>query len=421
MSEIQSASSVPPDRSASASAPTATGRPAPESAQRAREASGPSRGESASGESGRSGRSRQDTEQARATQDRVSQLQQERAQVREQRQQARAERSSANDQARAERRAARTTDTATDQPSPPSQTTPTTETQEPTAPAAAQSPAEQVPEPTPPSETQITIETSTVTVTQTSTPAPQTQPAETQQADPPRDTTSGITITGDVRETRGAAAETRVEVEDSNVARERGVAGVRIDDPGEGVTFRFEDAGNGRVRATRFETQDGQQVATGSQTLSISGAGDTAGRGEAPGTLRFDDIGLELELDNSYTPGDLQFVELSSGASSSSQVSAGRQTQRAEPSPDRTSVAEAALNQALNRLAEREQQIDRALTAEESSLLALVDRLANDGSSSTTSRFAGPEDSRDTQLRVMAEALAAQGSPTTERVLQLLS
>ncbi|MBT6628654.1 MAG: hypothetical protein HOB49_16700, partial [Gemmatimonadetes bacterium] len=54
-------------------------------------------------------------------------------------------------------------------------------------------------------------------------------------------------------------------------------------------------------------------------------------------------------------------------------------------------------------------------------LLALGDRLANDGSSSTTSRFAGPEDSRDTQLRVMAEALAAQGSPTTERVLQLLS
>ncbi len=78
------------------------------------------------------------------------------------------------------------------------------------------------------------------------------------------------------------------------MARERGVAGVRIDDPGDGVTFRFEDVGNGRVRATRFETQNGEQVAAGSQTLSITSAGATAGRGEAPGTLRFDEIGLEL-------------------------------------------------------------------------------------------------------------------------------
>ena len=44
-----------------------------------------------------------------------------------------------------------------------------------------------------------------------------------------------------------------------------------------------------------------------------------------------------------------------------------------EPEPDRTSVAEAALNRALDRLAEREQQIERDLTAEESSLLALVE------------------------------------------------
>lgn len=56
-----------------------------------------------------------------------------------------------------------------------------------------------------------------------------------------------------------------------------------------------------------------------------------------------------------------------------------------EPEPDRTSVAEAALNRALDRLAEREQQIERDLTAEESSLLALVDRLAGDGSSTAGS------------------------------------
>ena len=174
-------------------------------------------------------------------------------------------------------------------------------------------------------------------------------------------------------------------MEDSNVARERGVAGVRIDDPGDGVTFRFEDVGNGRVRAPRFETQNGEQVAAGSQTLSITSAGATAGRGETPGTLRFDEIGLELELDANYTPGDLQFVELSSGPSTSGQVAAGRQDTRSEPEPDRTSVAEAALNRALDRLAEREQQIERDLTAEESSLLALVDRLAGDGSSTAGS------------------------------------
>jgi len=174
-------------------------------------------------------------------------------------------------------------------------------------------------------------------------------------------------------------------VEDSNVARERGVAGVRIDDPGDGVTFRFEDVGNGRVRATRFETQNGEQVAAGSQTLSITSAGATAGRGEAPSTLRFDEIGLELELDANYTPGGLQFVELSSGPSTSGQVATGRQDTRSEPEPDRTSVAEAALNRALDRLAEREQQIERDLTAEESSLLALVDRLVGDGSSTAGS------------------------------------
>lgn len=232
-----------------------------------------------------------------------------------------------------------------------------------------------------------------------------------------------------MRQTTGELLETDVAVEDSTVAVERGITGAAIEDPGDGVTFRFEEDGNGLVRATRIEMHDGQEVATGTQTLAITSAGD--GRAAAPGTLDFDDIGLQLEIDADFTAGDLQFVEISSGASTEGSVAAGSLATpaAAEPAvqapsraaPSQATAGETALYEALQELDQREQQIDLALSEEEATLLGLVERLAGVEEGSTTRMIAMAEDDRDDQLRVLAESLLAQGSPPADRVMQLLA
>ena len=403
-----------------------------------------------------SGRNRQTADQARTSQERVGRLQEERAQVRAERQQLRdarrAERQAERQQAQAERRAEGGAGQVDATPQPPS-TQGQTQTPADTATAPAggagstggtPAPGTEAPQAPPPETTVTETQAQTAEASSAQAPPPETTPATatpdaqttvtqttvtqttvtqttvTQTTAGTSGTGSGIVISGNVRETRGEAAEDRVAVEDSDVASERGVTGVQIDDPGEGVTFRFEDLGNGQVRATRFETQDGQEVATGSQTLSISGAGDISGRGEAPGTLSFDNIGLELELDSSYTPGDLQFVEIASGPSESGQVAAGSLAVQTETANEPT-TAEAQRARAPEQLSAREREIDDALSAEESSLLDLVERLAQDadGSSGSVLSFSDT-DSRDATLRIMAETLLAQGSPPGDRVLQLL-
>ncbi len=473
MSEIQRTGGAVP-----ANATAATQAQAPASAAGETRQSGPAAAADSDQQTTeanqQSGRTRQNADRARVSQERVARLQDERQQLRAERSElsgrgeARAERRGENraergeqtdrgerqaerQRLREERRAARATAqqggenqaptepaaTGGTTPTPATETpTPAPEAPEPTTPATeapvvetptqapATTPAPEAPEPvaeTPQAPTAATQTTVTqTTVTQTTV----TQTTVTQTGAGGGGAGSGITITGSVRDTGGEAAENRVAVEGSNVAGERGVAGVRIDDPDEGATFRFEDLGNGQVRATRYETVDGEEVAAGSQTVAINGAGDSTNRGGAPGTLDFDQIGLELELDSDYTPGDLQFVEFSSGASDADQVAAGSFAQDAAPqATQETASAEAVRQQALAALESREQEIELSLSAEESALLNLVERLAQDANEATGSalRSADAAEDRDATLRIMAETLSAQGSPPGDRVLQLLS
>lgn len=343
--------------------------------------------------------------QARSVQERVSRLQEERAQLRAERQQLREERRAERQQARrearearelrAERRAERQ---AARQAERDGQTTgdtdPVPAPQETTEPQGGTPPAPS-PEPTP------------APIPQTPSPEPTSAPS------------TGITITGSVQQTGGALEENDVALEDSTVAQDRGVAGVRIEDPGDGVTFRFDETGNGQVRGTRFEMEDGEEVAMGSQSLLLTSVGDD--RGEAFGDLDFDDIGLELELDDEFTPGDLQFVELSSGPSTDAEVAAGSLASTGAATDD--AASESARDQAISQMIVREQQITIELSGEQEALLNLVAGMAESGDESPLLALMSSTDgqSRDEALRTLAQSLVSQNSPDGERALQLLS
>jgi hypothetical protein len=243
---------------------------------------------------------------------------------------------------------------------------------------------------------------------------PSTPPAEVTPDTPP---TAGITISGEIRQTQGALTENDVTVEGSAVAAERGVVGVRIDDPGEGVVFRFEDTGDGMVRGTRYEIRDGEEVATESQTLAIHGAGDGYLQPGGAGTLSFDRLGLQVALDERYTAGDLQFVEIASGPSTEGQVAAGTLAGGAAPSPD--AGATETREQELARLTALEQQLLTDLAVEERSLIEMLDQVVAMGDPPVLSGLMG--EGREALLRELAETLVAQDSLTTDRVLQLLS
>lgn len=328
------------------------------------------------------GATRQTADRARSSQERVARLQQERAQIREQGQQLRAERQEARQEARAEQRAERRASRQAARAS-------RNNAQE-VGTGTAQAPATTTPQ-APAPEAQAPAA-----------PAAETEPAEEQTR------ATGITITGTVRQTTGEVREDDAAFGQSAVARERGVTGVAIDDPGDGATFRFEEAGDGLVRATRFEVIDGEQVATGSQTLSVTSVGGD--RGAAPGALNFDDIGLELELDEEFTPGDLQFVEISSGTSTASEAAAGT---LADPVAAEPTAGESTSDEALRQLEAREQQINISLSEEQSALLGLIERLG-------VSEIAADE--RDEALRAISDSFAVvQNSPPAARVEQLLS
>ena len=95
----------------------------------------------------------------------------------------------------------------------------------------------------------------------------------------------------------------------SQIAREAGLREVRLDEDGAEAVFRFQDTGGGMVTVTRFDVTDEGLEEAGTQTVALqnyrSGA-MTAGSSE---TLNFDRLGLQVELDEGYTSGDLNRVE----------------------------------------------------------------------------------------------------------------
>ncbi len=408
MSEIQASTAAAATQPV---APTGTDQPSAAASSQSATATPAPAAQPTAEVDGETGRSRETTGRARASQERISGLQDEREQIRERREQLRAERQEARragrqeareqrlaerragreerraerEQRRAERREARRAERGTGGP----QQAPPAETQRPDAGTTTP------PTPAPAPETGGTTDGAV------------TPPATTERVEPTQAT--GIRITGNVRQTTGEVSENEVAFDESTVARERGIAGAAIDDPDEGVTFRFEETGDGLVRATRFETVDGEEVAVGSQTLDITSVGNDDGR--AVGTLSFDDIGLELDIDEEFTPGDLHFVEISSGPAAATEAVAGSFTPQAPaPATDAPDPEEA-----LRQLDERERQIELTLSAEESSLLALVGRLEDAGSSSTddVDPLAG--------LRELADSLVVPGSPSPGLVTQLLT
>jgi TolA-binding protein len=320
-----------------------------------------------------------------ASQERVSQLQGERAQVRERRAELRAERQAERQEAREQRIADRQAEREARR----------AERQE----AREQRRAER--------QAQDAVADSPAPAPDVSAPEPSAPPAETESPAPAAAPAEGIRITGSVRQTSGEFAEREVAFDDSTVARERGVAGVAIDDPGNGVTFRFEEAGNGRVTATRYEVVDGEEVAVGSQTLQVTSVGSD--RGAAAGVLSFDQIGLQVDLDDDFTPGDLQFVEISSGPQSGEDSVAGSLTS-VQANEERAVES--------RRLDSREQQLTQLLSSEESNLTALVEGLPGGGAAFPVGAGTGSDPLAE--LRVFADSLVAQGSPTSDRVMQLL-
>lgn len=409
MSEIRPASTT-----AAAASTTATGAsrqtsaPASERAASASAAS-PSRATppTASPPTETTARVRDASGRVQASQERVSQLQGERAQVGERRAELRAERQAERLQAREQRITDRQAEREARR----------TERQEAREQRIADRQAEREARRAERQETreqrraerqaQDAVADSPAPAPDVSAPEPSAPPAEIESPAPAAAPAEGIRITGSVRQTSGEYAEREVAFDDSTVARERGVAGVAIDDPGNGATFRFEEAGNGRVTATRYEIVDGEEVAVGSQTLQVTSVGSD--RGAAAGVLSFDQIGLQVDLDDDFTPGDLQFVEISSGPQSGEDSVAGSLTsvqaneERAEES---------------RRLDTREQQISQLLRSEESNLTALVEGLTGGGAAFPVGAGTGSDPLAE--LRVFADSLVAQGSPTSDRVMQLL-
>jgi len=444
MSEIQRFGATPTPAAAgpAPNAAAATRRTAPATA-----APGPAATRAPAGTDTSTETRRRTTDRARSSQERIARLQQERAQIRDERLQLRAEQREEGRAGRQEdrptaqrgERAARGSETGRRQAganaAPAAQENAAAGTpaaggaqdaaapaQDPAAapgPAGGAAPAP-APEATAPAEGTAPAPALAPGPAPASgaAPAPAADEAEVQGVLETNSTATGITITGTVRQTTGKLAENDVALEDSTVAEERGIAGVAIDDPGEGVTFRFEEVGNGLVRATRYEMRDGQEVAAGSQTLAITGAGD--GLAGAPGALHFDDIGLELEIDDDYTAGDLQFVEISSGASTEAEVAAGALDEPATAERPEPTERQTAREQTLLQLDVRERQIEISLSDEESALLGLIERLAGVDDQPAPSVLTTGEMDREESLRALADSLVAQGSPAADRVLQLL-
>jgi hypothetical protein len=73
----------------------------------------------------------------------------------------------------------------------------------------------------------------------------------------------------------------------------------------------------------------------------------------------------------------------------------------------------------LRQLEEREEQINNALSNEESSLLSLVENLGDTSAALRTIDINASD--RDEALRALADSFVVQGSPTNDRALQLLS
>lgn len=106
------------------------------------------------------------------------------------------------------------------------------------------------------------------------------------------------------------AQEAGVALEDSNVARGAGITDVQVADTETNAVFRFQDAGNGQVTATRYNVTENGLEEAGSQTLAVENFQNGAVTQGQTATMDFDRLGVTVNLNEAYTAGDLNNVEV---------------------------------------------------------------------------------------------------------------
>jgi flagellin-like hook-associated protein FlgL len=257
---------------------------------------------------------------------------------------------------------------------------------------------------------------------ETADPAPN-ETATTPVADAP----PGIGITGETRVRGARIREEGTGLAESTVARDRGLANVQVAETEDQVRFTFQDLGEGRIQATRFERTEQGMVATGTQTVAAPDVleGRVAeGQTEA---LNFDRLGLQIELDGNYTAGDLQGLEITSAPATAESGAAATEPSSQQLTVDDPEAAQAAYNridQVLADMARVRDDLRQRREAESADALRALADYGNqeDISTLTDAETAGAlaETLRTQILEQAAGAVTAQGEVNTDRLLLLL-
>lgn len=226
---------------------------------------------------------------------------------------------------------------------------------------------------------------------------------------------------------RGRTVEERgIPLAESAVARARGLAGAQVERGEERVVFRFQDLGNGQIRAVRLRQTDQGLEETGAQTAILPGpqlrrlpAGQTA-------VLEFERLGLQITLNERYAPGDLQGLELAAiPATEPGETSAPLtgQTPLLDLSLENAASAEAAmasLDQMLARIAELRQGLQQERENQQLGLRQIFASLQPELADREMAALLATS-LRDLVLRQAAAALSRQGNLTPGRLIQLLA
>jgi flagellin-like hook-associated protein FlgL len=251
-------------------------------------------------------------------------------------------------------------------------------------------------------------------------------PNETATA-PVADTPPGISITGETIVRGARIREEETGLAESAVAQDRGLADVQVAETEDQVRFTFRDLGEGRIQATRFERTEQGMVETGTQTVAAPDA--RAGRVAEGQTaaLNFDRLGLQIELDENYTAGDLQELEITSAPATAESGAAATEPPSQQLTVDEPEAAQAAYNRIDQVLADMARVRDDLRQQREAESDNALRALADYGNQEDISALADAEtagtltDTLRTQiLEQAAGAVTAQGEISTDRLLLLL-
>ena len=177
------------------------------------------------------------------------------------------------------------------------------------------------------------------------TPEETADPAQNEAtAAPIADAPPGISITGETTVRGARIREEETNLAESAVARDRGIADVQVAETDDQVRFTFRDLGDGRIQATRFERTEQGLVETGTQTVAAPDAREGRVAEGQTADLNFDRLGLQIELDEDYTAGDLQGLEITSTPDAAAATAAGTAPPAQQLSVDDPEAAQTTYN-----------------------------------------------------------------------------